>query len=148
MLSFSEGLFLSDVSFLFENVHFENSLPSANRDQPLSSEAAGSTVEREELLSVTLGRSRLARKEVSASSERELNALVEANDVKSLVMEHCSLKFSNRAGVLVRAHHRQQVIVSVRSSTIMMNHGSGIIIHGGTTDSHLSVCKSGNGNEL
>ena len=142
VLSFSEGLFLSDASFLFENVHFENSLPSANRDQPLSSEAAGSTVEREELLSVTLGRSRLARKEVSASSERELHALVEANDVKSLVMEHCSLKFSNRAGVLVRAHHRQQVIVSVRSSTIMMNHGSGIIINGGTTDSHLSVCKS------
>ena len=142
VLSFSEGLFLSDASFLFENVHFENSLPSANRDQPLSSEAAGSTVEREELLSVTLGRSRLARKEVSASSERELNALVEANDVKSLVMEHCSLKFSNRAGVLVRAHHRQQVIVSVRSSTIMMNHGPGIIIHGGTTDSDLSVCKS------
>ena len=142
VLSFSEGLFLSDASFLFENVHFENSLPSANRDQPLSSEAAGSTVEREELLSVTLGRSRLARKEVSASSERELNALVEANDVKSLLMEHCSLKFSNRAGVLVRAHHRQQVIVSVRSSTIMMNHGPGIIIHGGTTDSHLSVCKS------
>ena len=142
VLSFSEGLFLSDASFLFENVHFENSLPSANRDQPLSSEAAGSTVEREELLSVTLGRSRLARKEVSASSERELHALVEANDVKSLVMEHCSLKFSNRAGVLVRAHHRQQVIVSVRSSTIMMNHGPGIIINGGTTDSHLSVCKS------
>ena len=142
VLSFSRGLFLSDASFLFENVHFENSLPSANRDQRLSLEAAGSTVEREELLSVTLGRSRLARKEVSASSERELNALVEANDVKSLVMEHCSLKFSNRAGVLVRAHHRQQVIVSVRSSTIMMNSGPGIIIHGGTTDSHLSVCKS------
>ena len=106
VLSFSRGLFLSDASFLFENVHFENSSPSANRDQRLSFEAAGSTVEREELLSVTLGRSRLARKEVSASSERELNALVEANDVKSLVMEHCSLKFSNRAGVLVRAHHR------------------------------------------
>ena len=142
VLSFSEGLFLSDASFLFENVHFENSLPSANRDQPLSSEAADSTIEREELLSVTLGGSRLARKEVSDSSERELNALVEANDVKSLVMEHCSLKFSNRAGVLVRAHHRQQVIVSVRSSTIMMNRGPGIIIHGGTTDSHLSVCRS------
>ena len=142
VLSFSEGLFLSDASFLFENVHFENSLPSANRDEPLSSEAAGSTVEREQLLSVTLGGSRLAGKEVSASSERELNALVEANDVKSLVMEHCSLKFSNRAGVLVRAHHRQQVIVSVSSSTIMMNRGPGIIIHRGTTDSHLSVCKS------
>ena len=50
VLSFSEGLFLSDASFLFENVHFENSLPSANRDQPLSSEVAGSTAEREKLL--------------------------------------------------------------------------------------------------
>ena len=139
VLSFSEGLFLSDASFLFENVHFENSLPSANRDQPLSSKAACSTEEREELLS---GKSHLIKEEVAAGGERELNALIEANDVTSLVMDHCSVSFSNRAGLLVRAHHRQQVIVSVKSTVIYMSSGPGISIQGGTAVSHISICDS------
>ena len=142
VLSFREGLFLSDVSFLFENVHFENSLPSANRDQPLSSEAAGSTAEREKLLSITLGKSYLIKKQVTAGSEGELNALIEAYDVESLVMDHCSLDFSNGVGLLVEAHHRQQVIVSVRSTVIQMSSGPGIFIRGGTADSHISICDS------
>ena len=140
MLSFREGLFLSEASFLFENVHFENSLPSANRDQPLSSEATGSTAERVQLLSITLGKSHLIEKEVTAGSERDLYGLIEANDVKSLVMDHCSVNFSNCAGLLVTAHHRQQVIVSVRSTGIRSNGGPGIIIRGGTSDSHISIC--------
>ena len=139
VLSFSRGLFLSDASFLFENVHLENSLPSANRDQPLSSKAACSTEEREELLS---GKSHLIKEEVAAGGERELNALIEANDVTSLVMDHCSVNFSNRAGLLVRAHHRQQVIVSVKSTGIHMSRGPGIVIQGGTAASHISICDS------
>ena len=142
VLSFREGLFLSDASFLFENVHFENSLPTANRDQPLSSEAAGSTAEREKLLSITLGKSHLIKKEVTADSESELYALIEANDVKSLVMDHCSVRFSNGAGLVVEAHHRQQVVVSVRSTEIEMSRGPGIFIRGGTADSHISICDS------
>ena len=98
VLSFSRGMFLSDASLLFENVHFENSLPSANSDQLLSSEAACSTAEREELLSITLGTSHLIKKEVPAGSEGEHDALIKANDVKSLVMDHCSVNFSNGAG--------------------------------------------------
>ena len=141
VLSFSEGLFLSEASFLFENVHFENSLPSANRDQPLS-EATSSTAERGKLLSITLGKSHLIKKEVTAGSERELNALIKANDVKSLVMDHCSVNFSNSAGLLVEAHHRQQVIVSVRSTKIRMSRGPGIAIRGGRADSHISICDS------
>ena len=139
VLSFSRGLFLSDASFLFENVHFENSLPSANRGQPLSSKAACSTEEREELLS---GKSHLIKEEVAAGGERELNALIEANDVTSLVMDHCSVNFSNRTGLLVRAHHRQQVIVSVKSTAIHMSRGPGIVIQGGTAVSHISICDS------
>ena len=142
VLSFSRGMFLSDASLLFENVHFENSLPSANSDQLLSSEAACSTAEREELLSITLGKSHLIKKEVTAGSERKLYALIEANDVKSLVMEHCSVDFSNGAGLLVEAHHRQQVIVSVRSTEIQMSQGPGIVIRGGRADSHISICDS------
>ena len=141
VLSFREGLFLSEASFLFENVHFENSLPSANRDQPLS-EATSSTVKRGKLLSITLGKSHLIKKEVTAGSERKLYALIEANDVKSLVMEHCSVDFSNGAGLLVEAHHRQQVIVSVRSTEIQMSQGPGIVIRGGRADSHISICDS------
>ena len=140
VLSFSRGLFLSDASFLFENVHFENSLPLANRDQPLSSEAACSTEEREELLSITLGKSHLIKKEVTPGSKGELYALVEANDVKSLVMDNCSVNFSNGAGLLVAAHHRQQVIVSVRSTVIQISSGPGIFVGGGTADSHISIC--------
>ena len=140
VLNFSRGLFLSDASFLFENVHFENSLPSAKCDQPLSFEAA--TAEKEQLLSITLGKSHLIKKEVTAGSEGELYALIEANDVKSLVMDHCSVRFSNGAGLLVKAHHRQQVIVSVRSSRIQMSCGPGIVIQGGTADSHISICDS------
>ena len=142
VLSFSEGLSLSDASFLFENVQFENSLPTANRDQPLSSEAAGSTAEREKLLSITLGKSHLIKKEVTADSEGELNALIEANDVKSLVMDHCSVNFSNGAGLLVTAHQRQQVIVSVKSTVIRVSDGPGIVIWGGTADSHISIYDS------
>ena len=142
VLNFSEGLFLSDASFLFENVHFENSLPSANRDQPLSPEVGGSTSEREELLSIMLGKSHLIEKEVTAGGERELYALIQANDVKSLVMDHCSVRFSNVAGLLVEADHRQQVIVSVRFTSINMNCGPGILIRGGTADSHISICDS------
>ena len=148
VLSFSEGLFLSEASFLFENVHFENSLPSANRDQPLSSEAVGSTAEREKLLSITLGKSHLTKKEVTADSERKPYALIEASDVKSLVMDHCSVKFSNSAGLLVEAHHRQQVIVSVRSTEIQMSRGPGIVIRGGRADSHISICDSQLDNNL
>ena len=142
VLSFSRGLFLSDASFLSENVHFENSLPSANSDRPLSSEAACSTAEREELLSITLGTSHLIKKEVPAGSEGEHDALIKANDVKSLVMDHCSVNFSNGAGLLVEAHYRQQVIVSVRSTEIRMSRGPGIVIQGGTADSHISICHS------
>ena len=142
VLSFSRGLFLSDASFLFENVHFENSLPSSNCDQPLSSEAASSTAEREELLSITLGKSHLIKKEVTADSEGEHYTLIEANDVKSLVMDHCSVHFSSGAGLLVEAHHRQQVIVSVKSTRIRMSRGPGIFIQGGTADSHISICDS------
>ena len=140
VLSFREGLFLSDVSFLFENVHFENSLPLANRDQPLSSEATGGTAEREKLLSITLGKSHLIKKQVTAGSEGELNALIKAYDVKSLVMDHCFVDFSNGAGLSVEAHQRQQVIVSVRSTVIKMSNGPGIFIQGGTADSHISIC--------
>ena len=139
VLSFSRGLFLSDASFLFENVHFENSLPSANFDQPLSP-AACSTAEREELLSITLGKSHLIKKEVTGGSEGEHDALIKANDVKSLVMDNCSVNFSNGAGLLVEAHHRQQLIVSVRSTLIQMSRGPGIFIEGGTADSHISIC--------
>ena len=142
VLSFREGLFLSDASFLFENVHFENSLPSANRDQPLSSEAAGSTAEREKLLSITLGKSHQIKKEVTAGSEREVNALIQANDVKSLVMDHCLVDSSIGAGLLVKAHHHQRVIVSVRSTEIQLSRGPGIVIQGGTADSHISICDS------
>ena len=117
-------------------------MPSANRDQPLFSEAAGSTAEREKLLSITLGKSDLIKKEVTAGRERELKALIEAHDVKSLVMDHCSVHFSNRAGLLVEAHHRQQVIVSVRSTIIQWSGGPGMVIRGGTADSHISICDS------
>ena len=120
VLSFSRGLFLSDASFLFENVHFE------------SSEAACSTAERKGLI----------KKEVTAGSEGELYALIEANDVKSLVMDHCSVRFSNGAGLLVEADHRQRVIVSVRSTEIHLSNGPGIVIRGGTADSHISICDS------
>ena len=130
LLSFSRGLFLSGASFLFENVHFE------------SSEAACSTAERKGLLSITLGKSHLIKKEVTAGSEGEPYALIEAKNVKSLVMDHCSVNFSNGAGLLVEAHHRQQVIVSVRSTRIRLSRGPGIVIQGGTADSHIGICDS------
>ena len=79
---------------------------------------------------------------MTAGSERERYALIEASDVKSLVMDHCSVNFSNGAGLLVEAHYRQQVIVSVRSTEIQISRGPGIFIQGGTADSHISICDS------
>ena len=137
----NEGLFLSNGTFLFENVSFENSLPSEG-DQLLSSASAGCTAQKEELLSITFGTSNQAKTEVTACKERQFNALIKANGVKSLVIEHCSLANSNCAGVMVEAQLHQRVIVSVRSSVIMLCNAAGIIIQGGTADSHISICNS------
>ena len=139
MLSCSEGLFLSNGSFLFENVHFERCLPAESR-QPFSSEAAGGTsAEKGKQFSITLGESYQAETEATTGSERELSALIEANGVESLLMDHCSLDFSTCAGVMVNAQHHQQVIVSVRSSEISSCHGPGIVLQGGTADSRISI---------
>ena len=91
---------------------------------------------------------RLVQETLTADSERELYALIKANDVKSLVMDHCSVNFSNSGGLLVEAHHRQQVIVSVRSTKIQMSRGPGIVIRGGRADSHISICDSQLDNNL
>ena len=140
ILSCNEGLFLSNGSFLFENVDFENSLASES-GQPFSSEAARIAAEKEKQLSITLGKSYQAKPKATTCSERELDALIEADGVESLVMDNCSLQFSTRAGVMVNAQHHQQVIVSVRSSSIEICHGPGIVIQGGTADSHISICE-------
>ena len=142
VLSCKEGLFLSNGSFLFENVAFENFLLSEG-DQLLQSSKVSCTAEKENLLSVTLGESDQATKtEVTTDCERERYAVVEANDVKSLVFHQCSLKLLNSTGVLVKAHQRKQVIVSVKSSRISMCRGSGIVVQGGRADSHISICDS------
>ena len=63
-------------------------------------------------------------------------------------MDNCSVNFSNGAGLLVEAHHRQQVIVSVRSTKIQMSRGPGIGIRGGRADSHISIRDSQLDNNL
>ena len=142
VLSCKGGLFLFNGSFLFENVAFENFLLSEG-DQLLQSSKVSCTAENESLLSVTLGESDQTTKiEVTTHCERERYALVEANDVKSLVFEHCSLERSSSTGVLVKAHQRKQVIVSVKCSRISMCGGSGIVVEGGRADSHISICDS------
>ena len=140
VLNCKDGLFLSNGSFLFENIAFEgNTLPSEG-DEMLSSAIVGCAEIKEKRLSITLEKSDQAEAEMTTGSEKKFNALLKANDVKSLVLDHCSLVLLNSTGILLKAHHH--FIVSVKSSLISMCRGSGIVIRGGTTDSHISICDS------
>ena len=126
MLTSSKGFYFSNGSFLFENIHFENPLHSVG----------------DQLLSVKLGRSHQANTEVNAGRELKLSALVEAYDVNSLVMEHCVIAGSVSSGIMVKSHQLKKMTVSLRSCKITSCMGSGVEIEGGTTESHLSICKS------
>ena len=140
MLNCKDGLFLSNGSFLFENIAFEgNTLPSEG-DEMLSFAVVGCAEGKEKLPSIKLGKSDQPEMEMTTDSDEEVNALIKANDVKSLAIDHCSLVFLNSTGILLKANHH--VIVSVKSSVISMCRGSGIVIRGGTAYSHISICES------
>ena len=146
MLNCKDGLFLSDGSFLFENITFEGNTLLSKGDEMLSSPVVGCAEGKEKLPSIKLGKSDQAEMEMTTDSDKEVNALIKANDVKSLVMDHCSLVLLNSIGILLKANHH--VIVSVKSSVISACRGSGIVIRGGTANSHISICEStihGNG---
>ena len=126
MFTSSKGIYFSNGSFLFENVHFKNHSHSVG----------------DQLLSVKLGRSHQPNTEVNAGGELKPSALVEASDVNSLVMEHCFIAGSVSSGIRVKSHQRNQMIVSLRSCNITRCAGPGVEIQGGTTESHLSICNS------
>ena len=124
-LTSNKGFYFSNGSFLFENVHFANSLHPVD-DQ----------------LSVTLGRSHQANTEVNAGGELKLSALVKAYNVNSLVMHQCFIAGSDSSGIMVKSHQLKNITVSLRSCNITSCMGPGVEIQGGTTESHLSICNS------
>ena len=81
---------------------------------------------------LTLGGPQLAKTELTAETEENLTALIEANDVQSLVIDHCDIIGPASTGIKINftKSSRGQTVVSVSSSKIRACHGTGVLIQG------------------
>ena len=139
------GLHLSRGSFLFENVEFINpyTLRPADADCTELGEAFSTMtwVEGNNFETVTLGRLPQTKTELSSQAERNLSALIEANDIHSLVIDHCVIDSASYSGIVVTATEctDDKRSVSVRSSNITDCRGTGLYLQGDAPFYHISV---------
>ena len=137
------GLNLSQGAFLFENVEFVNPYPLSPADPnctEMEETCSAMTSDKgvEELCAsgnfetLTFGSQPPFEMELTAVAERNLIALIEANDVHSLVIDHCVIEGASYSGVVVKftEFSDEQRSVSVRSSIIRGCSGTGIYIQG------------------
>ena len=140
-----QGLHLSHGSFMFENINFINhysvvstiarntslledfAIPATITEKDVEDYCASKTFD-----TLTLGGPQLAKTELTAGTEENLTALIEANDVQSLVIDHCDIQGPACTGIKVNfaKSSRGQTVVSVSSSRICACHGTGILIKG------------------
>ena len=146
-----QGLYLSHGSFMFENIRFVNyrslastiarnttllSCPATLTDKDVEDDCASKNFE-----TLTLGGPRLAKTELTTGTEKNPTALIEANDVQSLVIDHCYITGPACMGIKInftKSSHGQKV-VSVRSSTIFGFRGTGLHIQGNDQLCHISM---------
>ena len=140
-----QGLHLSHGSFMFENIRFMNhysvastiarnttllediEIPATTTEKDAEDYCASKTFD-----TLTLGGPQLAKTELTAGTEENLTALIEANDVQSLVIDHCDIKGPASTGIKINfaESSRGQTVVSVSSSKIHACHGTGVLIQG------------------
>ena len=134
-----KGLYLEEGSFLFENVSFQNPytfIPAVASCTPLgelcpamtSSKNAKEVFATDNFDTLTLGRPHPTEIELTAGNERKLSALIEANDVHSLVIDHCNVTGPLCTGIAINFSNSciEQRSVSVRSSKITSCNKNGI----------------------
>jgi len=148
----NNGLHLSQGSFLFENVKFVNpyTLTSADANstelgETSSAMACDKGQEKlggvENFETLTLGRTPRTETALTVAAERNRSALIEANDVHSLVIDHCIISGSTCSGIVVKSTEFSYDLrsVSVSSSIIVGCSGSGIHIQGDAPFCHICI---------
>ena len=147
-----KGLYLTDGSFLFENVTFVNCyfLVPAITYYLETGQVLPVVLSRKEseefcasmnLDSLMLGRPRLANTEPTAGTERNFDTFIEADDVHSLVIDHCDIIDQPRTGIAVTFNEssHEQRSVSVRSSRILCCGRTGLRIQGNASFCHIII---------
>ena len=144
----TRGVYLSQGSFLFENIEFVNSPLGVELSTPRK-EAAMMTSDKpveeffgtENLPTITLGRTRAAEMELVTRSEQDPQALMEAYDIHSLIIHHCVIAAASGSGIVVKSNKlsQEQRNVVVRSSTIQFCIGTGLALQGNAPFSHISI---------
>ena len=152
VLNCFQGLNLSHGSFMFENIRFVNlysAVCSVARNTTLLEEFPVTPKEEDiedycasdNFHTLTLGGPHLAKTELTAKAKQNLSALIEANDVQSLVVDHCDIAGLVCTGIKINCtkSFRGQSVVSVSSSRILYCHGTGVHIQGNNPFCHISV---------
>ena len=137
------GLKLSHGSFLFENIEFVNhdALPSADPNSMDLGETCSAMGrdkgqvklnDTENFEALTLGRPSRTETVLTGTTERNIYALIEADDVRSLDIDHCVITGASYSGIVVQSaespHERRNF--SVRSSVISCCSGTGLHLQG------------------
>ena len=140
-----QGLYLSHGSFMFENIRFVNiysivpliarnttlledfDIPAITTEKGVEDYCASQNFD-----TLTLGGPHLFPTELTAATEQNPSALIEANDVQSLVIDHCAITGAACTGIKINftKSSRGQNVVSVRSSSIRECRGTGLHIQG------------------
>ncbi len=129
-----KGLYLSQGTFLFENVNFYNPYPTS-REIILD-------VHEDDVPTLMFGRKHRIETERTNVTGQNLSALVEAYDVHSLVIDHCEVTKTKTSGIVIKftdSFNAEESIVSVRLSKIAMCSGTGLHIRGSTPLRHISI---------
>lgn len=140
-----QGLHLSHGSFMFENIRFMNhysvastfarnttllddfEIPATITEKDAEDYCVSKTFD-----TLTLGGPQLAKTELTAGTEENLTAVIEANNVQSFVIDHCDIQGPASRGIKINfaKSSRGQTFVSVSSSKIQDCHGTGVLIQG------------------
>ena len=147
-----KGLYLSRGFFLFENVKFVNPyalLPAVANAMSLEEdvdELIKLSATAKNFDTLTLGRTHFAVTEASGGTEQDLAAFVEANDVRSLVINHCEILSPPCTGIAIKFTESSHELrsVSVRSSKITCCSRNGLQLQGDAQSCHISI----HGNDL
>ena len=147
-----QGLYLSHGSFMFENIKFANLysvLSPIARNTTLLKGFPAMTTEKDvedycasqNFDTLTLGGPHLAKTELTAVTEQDPSALMEANDVQALVIDHCDIDGPVCTGIKINCtkSSREQTVVSVRSSNILDCRGTGLHLQGNDQFCHISM---------
>ena len=152
-----KGLYLSQGSFLFENVRLLNPhpwIPAMATTRTTVGKICGTlmTLHKEELDvnmdnvgTLTFGRTQRTETELTNVTGQNQSALVEAYDVHSVVIDHCEVTGPKMSGIVIKFtdSSNEERIVSMRLSKIIKCNGTGLHVQGSTALVHIGILDSG-----